>query len=58
MVQPTLFRELAEDIARFRGEGYGVDDDNDPDPENILTATAPVSSSEGGIQGVKFAVDV
>lgn len=30
-----LGSELREDIARFRAEGYDVDDDNDPAPENV-----------------------
>jgi hypothetical protein len=31
----TLGAEIREDIARFRSEGYDVDDDNDPAPENV-----------------------
>ena len=29
--------DLAENIARLRAEGYGVDDDNEPAPENVPT---------------------
>jgi hypothetical protein len=32
---PELVGDLAEDIARLRAEGYGVDDDNEPAPENV-----------------------
>ena len=34
-MMPKVSGDLAEDIARLRLEGYGVDDDNDPAPDNL-----------------------
>ena len=38
LVPQLATTDLAENIARLRAEGYGVDDDNEPAPENVLTA--------------------
>ena len=37
LVTPKLSDNTNKDTARFRKEGYRVDDDNDPAPENIPT---------------------
>ena len=37
--------DLAENMARLKLEGYGIDDDNDPAPENI-----PILSEEPTIK--------
>ena len=43
--------DLAENIARLRAEGYGVDDDNEPAPENIpsVESALPAPSAPGCI---------